>query len=320
MNEFELIQHFFAPSATGSQTTLGIGDDAAIIRPSPGCDLHISVDTLVSGRHFFPDVDAAALGHKTLAVNLSDMAAMGARPRWALLSLALPEVTPDWLAGFAAGLLDLARAHDVALIGGDTTRGPLTLSVTILGETPHGQALCRHAAREGDDIWVSGELGMAALALHHHVPGSDAPPDDVLAACRLKLERPTPRLALGQALLPLAHACIDVSDGLMADLGHILQRSGVTAEVWLDALPSHPWLLERRQSLAWALAAGGDDYELCFTAPVSARAAISALAGKGAVSRIGRVLAGAGPARLIDGNGQLLVLEREGYDHFQNQA
>jgi thiamine-monophosphate kinase len=315
MTEFELIQQYF--TRNGGDAVLGVGDDAAIVRPTPGCDLHVSVDMLVEGRHFFADVDPEALGHKTLAVNLSDMAAMGARPRWALLSLALPRADADWLAGFSRGLLTLARRHGVALIGGDTTCGPLTLSLTIMGETPSGTGLCRHAAQEGDDIWVSGALGLAALALRQRLHGDVAPPADVLALCQRRLDWPEARLELGRALLDVAHACIDVSDGLMADLGHILERSALGAELWLEALPTHRWLGERRAMLAETLAAGGDDYELCFTAAAARREQIAALSALCPVTRIGRVLR-AGGARLIAADGNLVALGRHGFDHLEN--
>jgi len=315
MNEFELIKQYFTQECR--DVVLGVGDDAAILTPSAGANLLVSVDTLVEGRHFFADVDPYSLGHKTLAVNLSDLAAMGARPRWALLSLALPRVDPGWLGDFARGFFALAAEHDVALVGGDTTRGPLTLSVTIMGEAPVGAALRRDAACVGDDIWVSGELGLAALAVQYHDPVPGAVPAEVLGYCRARLDRPTPRVALGLALRGLAHACIDVSDGLMADLGHILERSGVGAEVWLDALPTHPWLGSRRASLAGLLAAGGDDYELCFTAPVARRAAIEALAADCGLARIGRIEAGEG-ARLVDASGAVIQLGRCGFDHFQS--
>ncbi|WP_024302882.1 thiamine-phosphate kinase [Pseudogulbenkiania sp. MAI-1] len=315
MNEFELIQrHFTRPAGNA---VLGVGDDAAIVRPTPGHDLHVSVDMLVEGRHFFADVAPRALGHKTLAVNLSDMAAMGATPRWVVLSLALPQLDEHWASEFAAGFFGLAEAHGVSVIGGDTTRGPLTLSATIFGETLAGQALRRDAARVGDDIWVSGELGLAALAVRQRLRGDVDPPPDVLAQCRRKLDYPTPRVALGLQLLDLAHAAIDVSDGLMADLGHILERSGVAAEVWLEALPTLPWLAENRLSFPGIIAAGGDDYELCFTAPTSARAELAALAEAldCPLTRVGRIVAGQG-GRLLDADGQTVTLQRSGFDHF----
>jgi thiamine-monophosphate kinase len=314
MNEFDLIKRYFTTAS--SDVVLGVGDDAAIVRPTAGCDLHVSVDTLVEGRHFFADVDPVDLGHKTLAVNLSDMAAMGARPRWALLSLALPDVDPVWLDGFARGFFALAQRHGVSLIGGDTTRGPLTLSVTIMGETLAGGGLCRHAARVGDDIWVSGELGLAAVALRQRLHGDLAIPADVLETCRCKMDAPEPRLALGQALQPIAHAAIDISDGLMADLGHILQRSAVGAEIWSQSLPTHPWIAEQGASLLDAVAAGGDDYELCFTADPGQRADIEALASGCRVTRIGRVVAG-DRARLLLASGEELFTGRNGFDHFQ---
>jgi thiamine-monophosphate kinase len=315
MNEFELIQrHFTRPAGNA---VLGVGDDAAIVRPTPGHDLHVSVDMLVEGRHFFADVEPRALGHKSLAVNLSDMAAMGATPRWAVLSLALPQLDEHWASEFAAGFFGLADEYGVSVIGGDTTRGPLTLSVTIFGETPAGQALLRSAAQPGDDIWVSGELGLAALAVRQRLRGDVSPPPDVLASCRRKLDYPTPRVALGQRLLGVAHAAIDVSDGLMADLGHILERSGAGAEVWLESLPTLPWLAENRSRLAETIAAGGDDYELCFTAPSSSRAELQGLAEEleCKLTRIGCIVAGQG-SRLLDAAGQAMVQERSGFDHF----
>ncbi|AXE33231.1 thiamine-phosphate kinase [Chromobacterium phragmitis] len=315
MNEFELISRYFKRDAPSAR--LGVGDDAAIVRPTPGCDLHMSVDMLVEGRHFFSDVAPRALGHKTLAVNLSDMAAMGARARWALLSIALPKANEAWVSEFAAGFFALADAHGVELIGGDTTGGPLTLSVTILGEAPSGQALRRDAAQAGDDIWVSGELGLGALAVRHRLGWLNVNDAELLAAATHKLEYPEPRLALGAAMLPLARAAADVSDGLLADLGHILAASGVAGEIWAEALPSHPLLEARRMEHIACLAAGGDDYELIFTAPPSRRADIEAAAQACGcrVSRIGRTLAGKGCA-LLDAEGRAVKLDKEGYDHF----
>jgi thiamine-monophosphate kinase len=317
MNEFELIRQYFtrpAPSAV-----LGVGDDAAILRPTPGQDLHVSVDMLVEGRHFFADVSPQALGHKTLAVNLSDMAAMGARPRWAFLALALPQTDESWVRDFSRGLFALADQYGVELVGGDTTRGSLTLSITIMGETPQGQALRRDAAQAGDDVWVSGELGLGAIAvaLRSGKLTNAGLSEDVLAACQCKLDFPVPRLELGQALLGVAHAAADVSDGLLADLGHILQASGVAADIWADSLPSLPQLEMERWHWLEYLAAGGDDYELCFTAPPTARDAVLA-AGKAAgcrVTRIGCIVAGDG-ANLLDKTGAAITLNKAGYDHF----
>jgi thiamine-monophosphate kinase len=315
MNEFELIRRYFDRPAANA--LLAVGDDAAIVRPAPGHDLHVSVDMLVAGRHFFADVDPEALGHKTLAVNLSDMAAMGAEPRWVVLSIALPEANEAWVAALAEGFFALADRYRVSLIGGDTTRGPLTLSVTIMGETPHGKALRRDAAQDGDDIWVSGELGLAAAALRQRLAGDLHLPAEVRAVCLDKLERPEPRVALGLALRDCAHAAIDVSDGFLADLGHILERSGKGAELWFDALPTHAWLDERRYQYPELIAAGGDDYELAFTAPASVRTNIEALAAPLGVrlTRVGRIT-GDGGMRLLDGQGRTMQLQRSGYDHF----
>lgn len=315
MNEFELIRRYFTRPA--ANTVLSVGDDAAIVRPTPGHDLHVSVDMLVEGRHFFAGVDAKALGHKTLAVNLSDMAAMGAKPRWVVLSIALPKADEAWVAGLADGFFALADQYGVSLIGGDTTGGPLTLSVTIFGETPSGQALRRDAAQEGDDIWVSGELGLGAMALREKLKGDLGLPPQVLADGLRKLEYPEPRVELGLALHGLAHAAIDVSDGWLADLGHILERSNKGAELWFEELPTHDWLAAQRYQYPELIAAGGDDYELTFTAPPSARAAIEALAAPLGLrlSRVGRITADGG-TRLLTGQGELMTLQRAGYDHF----
>ncbi|NHR05014.1 thiamine-phosphate kinase [Chromobacterium haemolyticum] len=316
MNEFELIRRYFTRPAGGA--VLGVGDDAAILRPTPDRDLHVSVDMLVEGRHFFADVAPEALGHKTLAVNLSDMAAMGAAPRWVVLSLALPVMDETWAAGFSRGFFALAERYGVDVIGGDTTRGPLTLSVTVGGETPRGQALRRAAARVGDDVWVSGELGLGAMAVRSRL-GRIAPlPDGLREAAWRKLEYPEPRIALGLALLPLAHAAADVSDGLLSDLGHIAVASQAAVEVWADALPSHPLAEAAREQWLDCLAAGGDDYELVFTAPAARRAQIEACAETAGcrLSRIGRIAAGQGVS-LLSGDGNIIQLESTGYDHFK---
>lgn len=317
MTEFELIKQYFVANSEDLSVRLGVGDDAAIVCPSPGCELVVSVDTLVSGRHFFPDVDPFTLGHKTLAVNLSDMAAMGASPRWVLLALTLPSLEPAWLDAFARGFFALANTHGVTLIGGDTTGGPLALSVTVMGEVPTGAALCRHTAQAGDDIWVSGQLGLAALALQSRLSAELMLPAAVRELCWQKLQMPNPQLALGQALRSLVTACIDVSDGLLADAGHIMQGSGVAGELWLEALPACPWLAGQRQRFADVLAAGGDDYELCFTASPQQRQQIAALPWP--VSRIGRVVDGQG-CRLLDSEGRDISLGSNGFDHFQRKT
>lgn len=323
MGEFELIDRFFKRPVR--RADLGVGDDCALLRPAPGMQLALSCDMLVEGRHFLPEVDPAALGHKALAVNLSDLAACGAQPRAFLLALALPQADAAWLAPFARGLLALADAHDCELVGGDTTQGPLTISITVLGELPHGQALLRSGARAGDDVYVSGSLGDARLALEA-LQGRLALPAPVFEAARARLERPTPRLALGLALRGLASAAADVSDGLLGDLGHILKASGVGARIEAEAaLPllaaAAPLVqagspIGRERQLACVLA-GGDDYELVFTAPATARAAVQAAAQASAtpVTRIGRIEAEPG-LRLVDAEGLAMAGGYASFDHF----
>ena len=297
---------------------LGVGDDAALLRARSGMELAVSTDMLVAGTHFFADADPRRLGHKALAVNLSDMAAMGARPRWALLSIALPEIDSSWLRKFSAGLLALARAHGVDLIGGDTTRGPLNVCVTIIGETRRGMALRRDGARAGDDIWVSGFLGDAALAVAHRRRRLIVNRAE-LARCTRALDLPQPRVALGQALAGIAHSAIDISDGLLADLGHICERSRLAAEVDLHAIP-HSSTLDRfaaTQVGREALLAGGDDYELCFTAaPRVRRRVLEAAKRIGVrVTRIGSMRRGRG-VRLLAADGRRVALRKSGFDHF----
>ncbi|MGS5089202.1 thiamine-phosphate kinase [Hydrogenophaga sp. A37] len=318
MGEFELIRRHFQRAASGPSVTLGIGDDCALLQPSPGHQLAISSDMLVEGRHFFSDVHPQALGHKALAVNLSDLAAMGARPLGFTLALALPHADDAWLRGFSDGLLALADAHACPLVGGDTTRGPLNICITVFGEVLPGQALRRDAARPGDDLYLSGRTGEARLALERQRGTAwalTATPDD---GCRERLERPTPRLALGQALAGLAHAAIDLSDGLAGDLGHILLASGVGADIRLAELPLAPSLrgLPEAQRLE-CLLHGGDDYELLFTAPPSARDAIAAAgaASQTPVQRIGVITPQTG-LRLIRLDGVTEPLSATGFDHF----
>jgi thiamine-monophosphate kinase len=315
-SEFDLIARYFTrPCRTA---VLGVGDDAALIRPTPGMELAISADMLVADRHFYADTDPESLGHKVLAVNLSDIAAMGAQPRWALLSMALPAADETWLAGFAKGLLDLAERHGVELVGGDTTRGPLNLSLTIVGEVEAGRALRRDAAHLGDDIWVSGELGGAALGLRH-LQGKVTLTAAQRETCLARLHKPEPRLALGRHLLGLAHAAIDISDGLLADLGHILERSACGARLELISIPGAQALMaEHPEHALECCLAGGDDYELCFTADAARRneiVALGALLDLG-LSRIGTIVAEPGVV-LIDANGQRVSQPpRCGYDHF----
>ncbi len=308
-SEFALIDRYFRRPAR--HAVLGVGDDAAIVRPSPGCELLLSTDMLVAGTHFLPDADPADLGWKTLAVNISDMAAMGARPRWALLAAALPAATESWIGKFAEGLFDCAEKFGVDVIGGDTTRGPRNLCVTICGEVPAGTALLRSGAHPHDEIWVSGMPGRAALGLAH-LQGRRPLAEPALSACLAAYHRPQPRVELGLALRGLASAAIDVSDGLLADLGHILEQSGVAATLRLEFLPEPG--PERDACLS-----GGDDYELVFTAPAFNHTRIVALAGELALplTCIGKIEAGpAGHMTIFDANGDPIEVAQRGYDHF----
>lgn len=317
LNEFDFIRRYLQVLPGGADVLLGIGDDAAVLRPQPGQDWCFSTDMMIAGRHFFADDDPADVAHKLVAVNLSDMAAMGAQPRWMLLGAALPDLDEAWLRPFCAALLGTAARHGVVLIGGDTTRGERVFSVTVAGILPSGQALRRSGAQAGDDVWVSGCIGSAAAGLQHCL-GHIRLPEHLAALCISALRRPEPRVALGWALLPLAHAALDVSDGLLQDLGHILAASGVGAEVAADCVPCLPQLKtvlppERYWPL---LLAGGDDYELLFTAPPTRRAAIAAQADLGVpLARIGRITARPGLS-CHDGDGRPLILEQYGYDHF----
>ena len=316
MGEFDLIARFFKRPA--QRQPLGVGDDCALLAPAPGTHLAVSSDILVEGRHFLPGADPRRLGHKCLAVNLSDLAACGARPLAFTLALALPEADEAWLAPFSEGLLALADAHGCELVGGDTTRGPLNLCITVFGEVPAGQALLRSGARDGDDLYVSGTLGDARLALQA-MRGEVTVPAPVLAAARERLDRPTPRVALGLALRGLATSAIDISDGLLGDLGHVLQASGVGATVDADAVAT---LLAAGTAVgsdlrrAYTLA-GGDDYELAFTAPPAAREAVRVAAAQAdtRVTRIGQIEAARG-LRLVDAHGQPVPGHFASFDHF----
>ena len=269
MNEFDLIRtHFAALGAARTDVELGVGDDCALLAVPAGQRLAVSIDTLVCGTHFLPDCDPEALGYKSLAVGLSDLAAMGAEPAWATLALTLPPELvaehPDWIAAFARGLGALAQHHGVRLVGGDTTRGPLSVTLQVHGLVPEGAAIRRAGARPGDLIYVSGTLGDAGLALRQILAGAPVEP-----GLRERLDRPTPRVALGMALRGIATAMIDVSDGLAADLGHILDASGVGAELRLQSLPLSPSVAAVVAADGdWSLPlASGDDYELCFCIP-----------------------------------------------------
>ncbi len=344
MGEFDLIRRYFArpsqPEASGvsAGTVVGIGDDCAILQPTPGMQLAISSDMLVEGRHFLSTVNPAHLGHKALAVNLSDLAACGARPLGFTLALSLPSVNEAWLAGFSHGLFALAGAHACPLVGGDTTRGPLNICITVFGEVPPGQALLRSGAKVGDELWVSGTLGDARLALEVF-RGNVSVPAEVFDAARMRMEQPAPRVALGQALRGIASAAIDVSDGLLGDLGHVLRAShagqGTTGGVGvrintakaanlfasnLIAANGHPACADGHFSSKMQLdcvLAGGDDYELAFTAPAALHSAVLAagLSTSTLVTCIGQIEAEPG-VRLVDSEGQLLHNSYSSFDHF----
>ena len=312
-SEFDLIARIRARAGTRGDVVLGIGDDAALLAIPPGTELVVTADTLNAGVHFFPDVAPADLGWKALAVNLSDLAAMGARPAWCTLSLSLPQADPAWIEGFLDGFCDLAARHGIALVGGDTTRGPLSVSITAMGHVEAGHALRRDGARVGDEIWVTGTPGDAAAALQSLLSGAA-----VDRALRARLDRPTPRVEAGRGLLGVASACVDISDGLLADLGHLCRRSGVGAQVQLEQLPVSRALAGFRPQLRWAWqAGGGDDYELCFTAaPQRADEVQAALDFAGVPgARIGRIVAGQG-VQALDAAGAPWQAPRVGYDHF----
>jgi thiamine-monophosphate kinase len=320
LGEFDLIRRFFDRPVRRSP--LGVGDDCALLQPAPGMQLAVSTDLLVEGRHFLSTVDPRRLGHKCLAVNLSDLAACGAQPLAFTLALALPQVDETWLAGFAAGLFALADAHGCELVGGDTTRGPLAIDITVFGEVPAGQALLRSGARAGDDLWVSGTLGDARLALEAF-RGTVSLPQAVFEAARHRMEQPEPRVALGLALRGLATAAIDISDGLLGDIAHVLERSHVGAEVeqaaaarLLAAARAPQWQLapERIEQLVFA---GGDDYELAFTAPAARRTEVESAGQRTgvAVTRIGRITTETG-LRVLDAQGIPLARRFAGFDHF----
>ncbi|MBW8328934.1 MAG: thiamine-phosphate kinase [Thiobacillus sp.] len=314
--EFDLIARHFTRATPGA--VLGVGDDCALLAPTPGMQLAVSSDMLLEGRHFSPQDSPAGIGHKSLAVNLSDLAAMGATPRWATLAIALPEENDAWLTAFARGLFRMADMHGIELVGGDTTRGALTISIPVLGEVPPGVALRRAGAQAGDDVWVSGMIGSAALALAYRQGRLFMEQIDA-ARVLPALYLPTPRVELGIALRGIATSAIDLSDGLLGDLGHVLERSGVGATLEFSTLPTLPVV---QHYLHEAVArdcvlAGGDDYELCFTAPAGKRDAVTAAAQSAGVpvTRIGLITAEPGLA-VIDTNGQPLTIERTGYDHF----
>lgn len=321
LGEFDLIARWFTRPAP--RAALGVGDDCALLQPSPGMQLAVSSDLLIEGRHFVSTVPPERLGHKALAVNLSDLAACGAAPLAYTLALALPRVDAAFLDGFARGLHALADAHGIELVGGDTTAGPLAICITVFGEVPPGQALLRSGARAGDALWVShpvqggigdARLALAALRAEVALRGED------FERVRARMEQPTPRNALGVALRGVATSAIDVSDGLLGDLRHILARSGVGATVEADAVPTSAVLAAQPPS--WrreCTLAGGDDYELLFTAPASAGGAVqSAAATAGcAVARIGRIEPASAGLRVVDGQGRAIDATFAGFDHFR---
>ena len=318
--EFDLIAKYFArptPSAV-----LGPGDDCALLQPTPGQQLAVTTDMLVAGTHFLPDTNPRNLGWKTLAVNLSDLAAMGARPRWATLAGALPDNDERWIAEFAEGLFACAGEYGIEIVGGDTTRGPMNVCITAIGEVSPGRALRRDGAQLGDQIWVSGRPGLAALGLAY-LQGKVALPERWQRLCVGALEKPRPRVQLGQALVGIASAAIDVSDGLMADLGHIAERSGCAAALQLVQLPHLPkgdtYDADLRRVALECQLAGGDDYELCFTASGAQSLAIGAIAAELELPLwcIGEMVAGpTGKVTVFDPDGKPIEFERKGFDHF----
>lgn len=315
LSEFELIDRYLSRlGARRDDVLLGVGDDAALVRPPAGLELALAADTIVEGVHFPASMSPEDVGHRVLAVNLSDMAAMGAEPAWALLTLTLPRAEPDWLRGFSNGLHALARRHGVQVVGGDTTAGPLTATISIAGFVPAGQALRRSGAQAGDEIWVSGTPGDAAAGLAILRDQLQAPPDVAEALVR-RFNQPEPRVALGLVLRGVATACIDVSDGLAGDLGKLCAASGVGAQLDSTLLPRSAAMraaLDPERARRHILA-GGDDYELLFTLPPGTDAAALERAGGVPLARVGTIVAGYGLT--IDG----ADLERDalhGFDHF----
>ena len=314
MTEFDLIARIRARAASRADVVLGIGDDAALLQPPAGTLLVVAMDTLNSGVHFPPETAPADIGWKALAVNLSDLAAMGARPAWCTLSLSLPDADAGFVDGFLDGFLALAAEHEIALVGGDTTRGPLSVCMAIHGFIEPGTALRRDGARVGDEVWISGTPGDAAGALVQWKSGGPIDP-----ALRARLDRPTPRVSLGRALRGIATSCIDISDGLLADLGHVCKASAVGVRVDVDALPASQALRNCFDADACRRlqATGGDDYELCFTAPVECHAAVvEAASAHVTVACIGRIVEGAGVSA-FDAHGVAWRPAMSGYRHFE---
>jgi thiamine-monophosphate kinase len=318
LGEFALIERYFrALGAARADVITGVGDDAALLRVPADVELVAATDTLVAGVHFPPQATPASIGHRALAVNLSDLAAMGARPAWALLALTLPQVDEAWLSEFAAGFEALARKYGVALVGGDTTRGPLCVSVTLLGSVPHGTALKRSGGRAGDALFVSGTPGDAAagLAIEQGTLSVGAEGRDYL---RARFALPSPRVALGERLRGLASACIDISDGLLGDAGKLAAASGTGVEISFDAVPVSEQLVtavgaERARELALS---GGDDYELCFAVAAGKVAALTQQLPPEVwgYARIGELRAASGAVVVRDGS--VMQFSHSGYQHF----
>ncbi|MBH9551739.1 thiamine-phosphate kinase [Inhella gelatinilytica] len=319
LGEFELIHRCFQRATPKGVVAVGIGDDCAVLQPTPGCQWLVSTDMLVEGRHFLSTVEPDRLGHKALAVNLSDLAACGATPKAFFLALALPRADAAWCDAFAQGLFALADAHGIVLAGGDTTAGPLNVSVTVMGEVPTGQALLRSGARVGDEVWVSGSLGDARLALEVF-RGRLALPGEAFAQVRRAMECPQPRVALGLALRRLATSAIDVSDGFLGDLGHVLKSSNVGATIRADALPRSALLAAQSTGVQrLCTLTGGDDYELVFTAPSQDHAAVVALGQSLGVrlTAVGQIDPEPG-LRLTDAQGRLFDSGLQSFDHFKS--
>ena len=318
LSEFQLIDRYFKRSSRAAgPVQLGVGDDCALLQPPSGELLAVSTDMLIEGRHFFAGANPYDLGHKALAVNLSDLAAMGAQPMSFTLALALPASDPQWLQPFSEGLFHLSDAQGIELIGGDTTRGPLAISITVIGTVPNNMALKRSGAQAGDELWVSGTLGDARLALEVLQNKRSLAPDQFTKASK-RLHRPEPRIALGLALRGIANAAIDVSDGLLGDLGHLINQSSLSATLFADDLPFGDALISQTIDTRYALALnGGDDYELCFSAPADQHQAVidAGQRSQTQVTCIGRLSKGSG-IHVQDHQGNLISADNQSFDHF----
>ncbi|MBO4575482.1 MAG: thiamine-phosphate kinase [Neisseriaceae bacterium] len=333
MNEFDFIRHYLSSNQTDNELLCGVGDDAAIVRFSPDFDYHISTDMLIADRHFFRDIAPDDLAYKILAVNISDMAAMGAKPKYILLSAGVPYLDKKWLDLFFASLQKVLNDYQIKLIGGDTVKGDFVFNVTIMGKTPKNLALKRNGAKTGDDIWVSGKLGLAAVGLlleqekrnlsgclKDNINNIFRLPENILTQCRNKLLRPEPRVNLGQELLTVANSALDCSDGLLQDLGHILENSQKNAVIYLDKIPSIPELKLFSDYPQWILS-GGEDYELIFTASPHKKQQIEEISQKCCIdlTKIGTIIEQEESVlcRVLNTeNGQEIKLNKAGFDHF----